>query len=138
VAEIAGSFVVGGAAPTTTRTDSKENPAMAEEKYVDPSVNPQAMRPGNVLPERTPGTAPSVVPLPSGADPTAKPGEHPLPEDAIEGYPKVAAAAASGDPVAYAEAAGGEPDPNDIQAEPVKRAAAPTTAKTSTATPSKP
>jgi hypothetical protein len=53
----------------------------------DPSVNPQAQAPGNVVPERTPGSAPSVVPLPDGADPSAKPGEHPLPEDAIDGYP---------------------------------------------------
>jgi hypothetical protein len=118
---------------------------MAEDKYVDPAVNPQAMRPGNVLPERTPGTAPSVVPLPSGADPTAKPGEHPLPEDAIEGYPKVAAAAASGDPVAYAEAAGADADPFDAPAEPVKAdqkadekpKAATTTARTSPSSPTR-
>lgn len=125
---------------------------MAEDKYVDPGVNPQAQRPGYVLPERTPGSAPSVVPLPDGADPTAKLGEHPLPEDSIKHYPKVADAANSGDPVAYAEAAGGEPDPNDLPAddsEPAesskaadkqaekKPAATGTTAKTSPATPSR-
>lgn len=61
---------------------------MAPNDSTDP--NPQAQAPGQVTPERTPGSAPSVVPLPSGADPTAAPGEHPLPEEAIEGYPNVA------------------------------------------------
>lgn len=56
----------------------------------DPTVNPQAQRPGTVKPERTPGSAPSVVPLPAGADPDAPEGSHPLPEDAIDGYPRVA------------------------------------------------
>jgi len=55
----------------------------------DPTVNPQAQRPGEVEPERTPGSAPSVVPLPAGADPS-NPDSHPLPEEAIDGYPKVA------------------------------------------------
>ena len=55
----------------------------------DPTVNPQAQRPGEVTPERTPGSAPSVVPLPAGADP-AHPDSHPLPEEAIDGYPRVA------------------------------------------------
>jgi hypothetical protein len=54
-------------------------------------TNPGAPAPGQQKPERTPGSAPSVVPLPSGADPSAKPGEHPLPEDAVEGYPNVEA-----------------------------------------------
>lgn len=111
---------------------------MAEEKYVDPSVNPQAMRPGNVLPERTPGSAPSVVPLPDGADPRSKPGEHPLPEQAIEGYPKVAAAVASGDEVEYARAAGGEPAPNDLPATEEKAPPPkPAPAKTSATAPTK-
>lgn len=68
----------------------------------DPTINPQAQRPGEVEPQRTPGTAPSVVPLPDGADPDAEPGTHPLPEQAIAGYPKVADL--------YAEA-GDEPAP---------------------------
>lgn len=55
----------------------------------DPTVNPQSERPGEVEPQRTPGSAPSVVPLPDGADPDAPAGSHPLPEEAIEGYPKV-------------------------------------------------
>lgn len=65
-------------------------------------INPQAERPGTAEPQRTPGSAPSVVPLPSGADPNADPGAHPLPEEAIEGYPKVAEL--------YDEAGGAEPD----------------------------
>lgn len=64
--------------------------ADGDKKIVDMNVNPQAAQPGNVLPQRTPGSAPSVVPLPEGADPTAGPGEHPLPEQAIEDYPAVA------------------------------------------------
>ncbi len=64
---------------------------MAEQKDTTSSTtNPQAQRPGTVEPERTPGSAPSVVPLPAGADPS-RPGEHPLPEEAIDGYPAVAA-----------------------------------------------
>jgi hypothetical protein len=59
-------------------------------KQETPEQDPSQSGPGTVTPERTPGTAPSVVPLPSGADPSAAPGEHPLPEDAIEGYPQVA------------------------------------------------
>jgi hypothetical protein len=55
----------------------------------DPNVNPQADRPGEVEPQRTPGSAPSVVPLPDGADPDAPEGSHPLPEEAIDGYPVV-------------------------------------------------
>lgn len=62
---------------------------MVQNESVDATVNPQAQRPGEVEPERTPGSAPSVVPLPDGADPDAEPGEHPVPEEAIEGYPKI-------------------------------------------------
>jgi hypothetical protein len=62
---------------------------MSTGDFADSTVNPQAGHPGNVKPERTPGSAPSVVPLPAGADPNADPGAHPLPEDAIEGYPNV-------------------------------------------------
>jgi hypothetical protein len=52
-------------------------------------LNPQAQRPGEVEPERTPGSAPSVVPLPNGAAPGVPDGVHPLPEEAIDGYPNV-------------------------------------------------
>ena len=75
---------------TTYPGATKEKPMpMSTDDFADPTVNPQAERPGTVKPERTPGSAPSVVPLPAGADPTADPGAHPLPQDAIEGYPNV-------------------------------------------------
>jgi hypothetical protein len=67
----------------------------------------QSNIPGQVVPERTPGTAPSVVPLPKGADPS-RPDEHPLPEEAIEGYPKVLGTEAA--PVGGGEEKS-EPDP---------------------------
>lgn len=108
---------------------------MAEDQIVDPKVNPQAMRPGNVLPERTPGSAPSVVPLPDGADPRAGAGEHPLPEDAIAGYPKVAKAAAAGDEQEYARAAGATPAPVEVEARPAETQPAPRTKTTGSASP---
>jgi hypothetical protein len=56
---------------------------------VDSTVNPQASAPGQVEPQRTPGSAPDVAPLPAGAAPSSS-KEHPLPEEVISGYPKVA------------------------------------------------
>jgi hypothetical protein len=96
---------------------------MAPNDSTDP--NPQVATPGQVTPERTPGTAPSVVPLPSGADPSAAPGEHPLPEDAIEGYPNVAelydGTGGNGE--------GAEPEPDPAPAAPAEPASAPVETK---------
>lgn len=60
---------------------------MPQDKPVtDPTVNPQAGQPGQVVPERTPGSAPSVTRLPADAAPNVE-ARHPLPEEAIDGYP---------------------------------------------------
>jgi hypothetical protein len=56
----------------------------------DTSTNPAAPVPGVEKPRRQPGAALSVSPLPDGA--AGAPGEHLLPEEAIDGYPDVAAA----------------------------------------------
>lgn len=56
----------------------------------DISTNPASPAPGAEKPRRQPGAALSVSPLPDGA--AGEPGEHLLPEEAIDGYPDVAAA----------------------------------------------
>lgn len=72
---------------TKSTSTSDEHDDQARES-ADAGVNTPAAA-GTQTPERTPGAAPSVVPLPSGAAVAAGfgPGEHPLPEEAIEGYP---------------------------------------------------
>jgi hypothetical protein len=70
---------------------------MPQDKPVtDPTVNPQAGQPGQVEPQRTPGSAPSVTRLPAGAAPNVE-ARHPLPEEAIDGYPSTDALYAEDD-----------------------------------------
>jgi hypothetical protein len=106
-----------------------------EQPTADPTVNPQAGAPGEIKPERTPGSPLSVTRLPADAAPNVD-DRHPLPEEAIDGYPKVDAAYDDAEHVEEQEPGGdtGQSSSAPAPAAASKKTAASTSSSSSSAT----